>query len=491
MKLPQYLSSSIQNTKCNTLHCNNDSLISIHQSRNSNSLSKDSRVQKLYTHQLSQCVEKLIPSLHGIFSTEQSLQNAKNYIKHFRCSNGSLNYNPIKIHKHTETMEHIGDVKRNKMNLNHSRQLHSMCQLDFGKLNNKISHHNKDNNVKEYSVTNGNNNDKSNEYDNYLSEPLSQRNKTGMLLKKLNIQESKVNSKKVHFAIDNNNTKNSHNNNNKDYAKTTRSPSPQSIFKNKSISNLLERKYSYTNKENVNTNNNSNNTNDIFRNSSPVNVSLFNGIILTIVKDGISIRNYKCENALLELNQQLKADKIFLNGIPLQFNIEDNKIMKKDTKCIKTNKSKFCVEHLQSFKIKSTKIKTITHINSIQREISLDFESVKSYDKDSPLNEDTPVHCPMQSIAPSVTSFNRHHFFNHSCQEALEFENSFGLNKNEPVNKMNNNVNVVYSKPSFTNNKFPNTKQSKSPRARNGSITIRKPKIILFDSSECRINGME
>jgi hypothetical protein len=385
-------------------------------------------------------------------------------------------------------MEHIGDVKRNKMNLNHNRQLHSMCQLDFGKLNNKISHHNKDNNVKEYSVTNGNNNDKSNEYDNYLSEPLSQRNKTGMLLKKLNIQESKVSSKKVHFAIDNNNTKNSHNN--KDYAKTTRSPSPQSIFKNKSISNLLERKYSYTNKENVNTNNNSN-TNDIFRNSSPVNVSLFNGIILTIVKDGISIRNYKCENALLELNQQLKADKIFLNGIPLQFNIEDNKIMKKDTKCIKTNKSKFCVEHLQSFKIKSTKIKTITYINSIQREISLDFESVKSYDKDSPLNEDTPVHCPMQSIAPSVTSFNRHHFFNHSCQEALEFENSFGLNKNEPVNKMNNNVNVVYSKPSFTNNKFPNTKQSKSPRARNGSITIRKPKIILFDSSECRINGME
>ena len=57
--------------------------------------------------------------------------------------------------------------------------------------------------------------------------------------------------------------------------------------------------------------------------------------------------------------------------------------------------------------------------------------------------------------------------------------------------KMNNNVNVVYSKPSVTNNKFPNRKQSKSPSARNGSITIRKPKIILFDSSECRINGME
>ena len=109
MKLPQYISSSIQNTKYNTIQHNHDSSSLTKGIFNNTSSTKDKTRQSEYNQRISQCVEKLIPNLQGIFSTEQSLQNAKNYIKHFRCANNSSssssNFNLVKPYKQNKMLK--------------------------------------------------------------------------------------------------------------------------------------------------------------------------------------------------------------------------------------------------------------------------------------------------------------------------------------------------------------------------------------------------
>ena len=109
MKLPQYISSSIQNTKYNTIQHNHDSSSLTKNIFNNTSSTKDKTRQSEYNQTISQCVEKLIPNLQGIFSTEQSLQNAKNYIKHLRCANNSSssssNFNLVKPYKQNKMLK--------------------------------------------------------------------------------------------------------------------------------------------------------------------------------------------------------------------------------------------------------------------------------------------------------------------------------------------------------------------------------------------------
>lgn len=473
MKLPQYISSSIQNTKYNTIQHNHDSSSLTKGIFNNTSSTKDKTRQSEYNQTISQCVEKLIPNLQGIFSTEQSLQNAKNYIKHLRCANNSSssssNFNLVKPYKQnkmlkqyaTENSTPVLTSKNTATKKPKKNNLHSMCQLDFEGFNNKPK------NVvdiipfkKEYLNDNSNIvNNKENKYKVLSNVNNLTKNKSGVLLKKLNIPENKCNDIDKE-TIDSN-----------DYPSSSRYKSPQYLTRcNSSGTNNIIKKF----KKNIETTANIDNYNtnyEVMRSpSSPLNVNLFNGIVLTIVKDGVSIRNYKCENALMELNKQLKEDKINVNGIPLQFEI-NNKEKEIECKNIRS-KGKLYIESLQSIEIVPVKLH-IKNIHTIQKNITLEFEAFKTFDQHSLLNKITPVNSMMGSaVMSSKKKYSRRN---------NDLDRSFSMNTKENDGKINNNT--VYSKPLSKNRGVNCSKvNNKSPMKNGVNIKLRKPKIIVFDN---------